>query len=82
MKIDNIEYSFEDGIHQASFFNDGYELAINFTEDKPHAIGDYTYKIDWTEVMKDGVPIHTRVRYDYLALKEELLKRTVKKHLA
>jgi hypothetical protein len=81
MKIENITYEFEDGFHQASFFHNGYELAINFTEDKPHAIGDYTYQIDWVEVMKDGYPVHTKVREEYLLYKEELLKRAVKEYL-
>lgn len=78
MKIENIEYRFEDGTHQASFFNNGYELAINFKEESTHAIGDYTYKITWSEVMKDGYPVHTNVRRDMMSLKDALLKRAIK----
>jgi hypothetical protein len=83
MKIEDIDYEFQDGNHQATLYIDGYELAVDFTEKNPHAIGQYTYDIVSADVLKDGIPIKSiPIREHYLSMKEDLLKKTVKYHLS
>ncbi len=77
MKIDNIQYEYSEGFHQiTAFFDTGYELAMNLVEDNPHAIGAYTYSIDWMEPQRDGAPIiDESVKTKYESFAEEVKKK-------